>query len=160
MAKLNCIRCKERGADISPRHIDERKCGFSTAGLFDDDNYCCSTLLDIRGYCELVDELTIIYYEDDSTVYFKLGGDTLKLMWYKSRGRTSEFTYANGKPVDAETAGRLLVDLEEKYGPLDKLREIVLPSPELMARFHEKMRNNSTSGRIASRDYPLHKKDT
>lgn len=160
MSKLNCRLCKERGEDISSRHLNERKCGFSEAGLFDDDNYCCSTLLDIRGYCELVDEITILYYEDDSTVYFRLGSVTLKLMWYKSRGRTSEFTFANGRPADRETAHHLLACLEEKYGPLDKLREQELPTPEQTARFIDKMRNNSTYGKPVSGDSPLYRKDS
>lgn len=160
MIKLNCTRCKARGEDISPRHMNERKCGFSEAGLFDDDNYCCSTLLDIRAYCELVDEISIIHYEDDNTVYFKLGGDTLKLMWYKSRGRTSTFTFANGKPVDVGTAERLLAGLEEKHGPLEKLRERVMPTPEQMTRIQERIRDNSVYGKMTDRDHPLYGMDT
>lgn len=158
MSTLNCPYCKERTAVISSHHTSERRCGFTEDGLFQPDNYCCGLLHDLRSYAELIPDIKIAQHEDDNIVYFNVGKETLKLVWYKNRGNTSGFTLDDGRPVPLITALQLLAELEEEHGLLCNLVAKHLLTPEVYEHNVRKLQRNGIYGSTLRHDNPLYKK--
>lgn len=87
----DCKACTERGKPEN--YGSDPKCAFRKSDrLFNNENWNCATLNELRDLISDVYERNIIYSSDESLAVIPLHdsdlGDFLVTSWYKSRGRT------------------------------------------------------------------------
>lgn len=94
-----CTRCASRVKDWIG---DDPRCAFPH-GVFDEDNWNCATMCDLRELAQMHTRLN----DEQRAVLIPIPdtGDFAVLGWYKRRGRTERaFRFGDGSPLRIEDA--------------------------------------------------------